>query len=59
MAASVWTVGGAADNLGERVYENNCKSCHGPEGPCARGPKLVSFKWSDEEALALITASVV
>jgi mono/diheme cytochrome c family protein len=54
MSVCTWTIGRAADDPGERVYEGNCKRCHGPEGRGARGPSLVPFNWSYEKALDLI-----
>ena len=55
MALSTWTVGRAADDRGERLYDSNCRRCHGAEGRGTRAaPSLVPFNWSDDEALDLI-----
>ena len=56
LVISIWpcTIGTAADDTGQRVYEARCGDCHGPAGRGAEGPKLVPFKWSDQEALELI-----
>ena len=54
MSVGTWTIGRAAEDPGERVYDCNCKRCHGPEGRGARGPTLVPFNWSYEKALDLI-----
>ena len=55
IASSMWTVGRAADQPGERVYDQHCKRCHGTEGRgTSQAPSLVPFKWSDEAALDLI-----
>jgi mono/diheme cytochrome c family protein len=54
MAVCAWTAGSATENPGERVYEANCRRCHGQEGRGAVAPSLIPFDWSDEEALDLI-----
>jgi mono/diheme cytochrome c family protein len=58
VALAMWvcilTIGQAADNTGERVYNSNCQRCHGPSGEGAKAPSLVPFKWSYERALELI-----
>ena len=55
MAVCTWTVGRAAEDPGERVYDGRCRPCHGPEGRgTAQGPSLIPFDWSYEEALELI-----
>ena len=54
MAVCTWDVGRAAEDPGEGVYDGNCRQCHGPEGRGAKGPSLIPFDWSDEEALDLI-----
>jgi mono/diheme cytochrome c family protein len=55
MAVCTWTVGRAADEAGERVYEGNCRRCHGPEGRgTTQAPSLIPFDWSYTEALELI-----
>ena len=58
MAVCTWTVGRAAEDPGERVYDGNCRTCHGPEGRGAVGPPLIPFDWSYEEALELIRRPV-
>ena len=54
MAVRTWAVGRAAEDPGERLYDGNCRRCHGPEGRGAVGPSLIPFDWSYEEALELI-----
>ena len=54
MAIGTWTNGRAADEPGQRVYDNTCRQCHGPEGRGGKGPRLVPFAWSYERALDLI-----
>jgi len=55
MAVCTWTVGRAADDSGQRVYDGNCRRCHGPEGRGAtQAPSLIPFDWSYAEALELI-----
>jgi mono/diheme cytochrome c family protein len=51
MAVCTWTIGQAAEEPGQGVYDRNCRRCHGPEGRGSQGPKLVPFNWSDEEAV--------
>jgi mono/diheme cytochrome c family protein len=56
MTVCTRTVGRAADDSGERLYDAHCSKCHGPEGR-GRGnvaPSLIPFDWSYEEALELI-----
>src|SRR5262245_52962851 len=55
IVASTWTVGSAADDPGQRVYEDKCSRCHGPEGRGrGKAPSLVPFEWSYERALKLV-----
>ena len=55
MAFSTWTVGRAADDSGEHLYDQHCKRCHGEEGRgTTQAPSLVPFDWTYEEALKLI-----
>ena len=55
MALSTWTVGRAADDRGERLYEGSCRRCHGAEGRGTQAaPSLIPFNWSYDEALDLI-----
>jgi mono/diheme cytochrome c family protein len=54
MAVCTWTIGRAAEEPGQRVYDGNCKRCHGAEGRGAQGPNLIPFTWSYEKALDLI-----
>ena len=58
IAASTWTVGSAATGAGQPVYEKECSKCHGVEGRGAKGPRLVPFYWSDEQALELVRQPV-
>lgn len=54
-ALAMWTVGRAADDRGERLYEGHCRKCHGAEGRGTQAaPSLVPFNWSYDEALDLI-----
>jgi mono/diheme cytochrome c family protein len=48
------TVGRAAEDSGERLYDGNCRRCHGAEGRGAQAPSLIPFDWSYQEALELI-----
>src|SRR6476469_526554 len=55
MAISVLTVGRAADDPGEHLYDAHCARCHGDEGRGTRSaPSLVPFHWSYDEALELV-----
>lgn len=55
MALRTWTVARAADDAGERVYNQHCSHCHGTEGRgTTQAPSLIPFNWSYEEALELI-----
>jgi mono/diheme cytochrome c family protein len=54
IVACMWTVGRAAEDPGQRVYEEKCSRCHGAEGRGGIGPGLVPFQWSDERALKLV-----
>jgi mono/diheme cytochrome c family protein len=55
IALCTWTVGRAADDPGERVYDQHCRRCHGTEGRgTTQAPSLIPFDWSYEEALDLI-----
>jgi mono/diheme cytochrome c family protein len=54
MAVFSWTSGSAAEDAGQRVYDANCKQCHGAEGRGAKAPSLIPFDWSYAEALDLI-----
>ena len=54
MAAGLWTIRGAADEPGRRVYEDKCSRCHGAEGRGGTAPRLVPFQWSEQRALELI-----
>ena len=56
MSVCMSTIGRAADDAGQRLYEAKCSGCHGPAGRDGGAPKLVPFKWSDREALELIRA---
>jgi mono/diheme cytochrome c family protein len=55
IVASTWTVGSAADDPGQRVYEDKCSRCHGAEARgSGKAPQLVPFGWSYEQALKLV-----
>jgi mono/diheme cytochrome c family protein len=54
IAACLWTIGSAAEDPGQRVYEEKCSRCHGAEGRGAMAPSLVPFQWSYERALKLV-----
>ena len=54
IVASTWTVGGAGDEAGQRVFDAKCSRCHGAEGRGGIAPSLVPFLWSDERALKLV-----
>ena len=60
IAICVWTVGRAADDPGEPLYDRQCSTCHGPEGRGrgTKGPPLIPFEWSYEEARHLIRQPV-
>ena len=48
------TAGSAADDPGQRLYGDHCGQCHGVEGRGGKGPRLVPFAWSYEQALQLV-----
>lgn len=52
--ASLRVRGSAADEPGQRLYETRCSHCHGDEGRGGKGPRLVPFIWTYEQALELI-----
>jgi mono/diheme cytochrome c family protein len=55
IAVAAFSAPGAAAGPGERVYDGNCRRCHGPEGRgTTQAPSLIPFKWTYEEALELI-----
>jgi len=55
IAVAAFSAPGAAADPGERVYDGNCRRCHGPEGRgTTQAPSLIPFKWTYEEALELI-----
>ena len=52
---TAWTVGRAAADSGEGVYDSYCRRCHGNEGRgTSQAPSLIPFDWSYPEALELI-----
>ena len=54
-AVGAWTVRGAAEESGERLYDGHCRRCHGAEGRgTSQAPSLIPFDWSYAEALELI-----
>jgi mono/diheme cytochrome c family protein len=55
MVTCTLTVGRAADDSGERVYDGYCRRCHGAEGRgTSQAPSLIPFDWSYQEARELI-----
>jgi mono/diheme cytochrome c family protein len=54
MSVCTWTIGRAAEDPGQRVYDGKCSRCHGPEGRGAQGPNLIPFNWGYEKALEQI-----
>lgn len=56
MSVCTWTIGRAAEDPGQRVYDGKCSRCHGPEGRGrgTLGPNLIPFSWSYELALEQI-----
>jgi len=54
----VSTAGSGATEAGQPVYEKKCSSCHGAEGRGAKGPRLVPFYWTPEQALELVRQPV-
>src|SRR5262245_53432626 len=54
IATCLLTIGSAAAESGQRVYDEKCGQCHGAEGRGGKGPRLVPFLWSYEQALAQI-----
>jgi Cytochrome C oxidase, cbb3-type, subunit III len=51
MSVCTWTIGRAAEDPGQSVYDSNCSRCHRPEGRGAKGPALVPFRWTYDKAL--------
>jgi mono/diheme cytochrome c family protein len=51
IATCVWTLSSAAEQPGQHLYEEKCGQCHGAEGRGGKGPRLVPFDWSYEQAL--------
>src|SRR6476660_3782217 len=54
IATCTWTVGAAAEDSAQGLYESKCSQCHGAEGRGGKGPRLVPFEWSYEQALELV-----
>jgi len=54
MSVCTWAIAHAADDPGQRVYDGNCRRCHGPEGRGGQGPNLIPFNWTYEKALEQI-----
>lgn len=48
------TPGKAEEATGQALYEGHCSQCHGADGRGARGPRLVPFDWTYEQALEQI-----
>jgi mono/diheme cytochrome c family protein len=53
-ATAMWMNASAAEEPGQRLYQERCSQCHGAEGRGGKGPRLVPFDWSYETALELI-----
>ena len=53
-ATGMWMSGTAAEEPGQRLYEERCSQCHGAEGRGAKAPRLVPFNWSVGRAIELI-----
>lgn len=51
MVVLAWTIGSAAADPGQRVYDEKCSQCHGAEGRGGKGPRLVPFEWTYQQAL--------
>jgi mono/diheme cytochrome c family protein len=49
-----WTIVSAAADPGQRVYDEKCSQCHGAEGRGGKGPRLVPFEWTYQQALQQI-----
>ena len=50
-----WMIGSAAEEPGQRVFEDHCMPCHGAEGRGGgKGPRLIPFLWSYEKALEML-----
>ena len=50
-----WMIGSAAEEPGQRVFEDHCMQCHGAEGRGGgKGPRLIPFLWSYEQALEML-----
>ena len=54
IAGGMWAIARAADDRGQRLYQDRCSQCHGAEGRGGKGPRLVPFQWSYERALEMI-----
>ena len=54
MLGAVWTVGASQSAGGDRLYANNCQSCHGAKGRGGKAPDLVPVRRSYEETLHLV-----
>jgi len=58
-ATCMWTAGRAADDSGERLYEQHCRRSHGTEGRgTTQAPSLIPFDRSYDEALELVRRPV-
>lgn len=51
IATCLWTILSAAEEPGQRVYDDKCSQCHGAEGRGGKAPRLVPFEWSYEQVL--------
>jgi cytochrome c oxidase cbb3-type subunit III len=54
IVALAWTIGSIAAGAGQRVYDDKCSQCHGAEGRGGKGPRLVPFEWTYQQALQQI-----
>src|SRR5215510_13104330 len=55
LATGTSMIGRAAEEPGQRVFEDHCRQCHGTEGRGGgKGPRLIPFLWSYEKALEML-----
>jgi mono/diheme cytochrome c family protein len=53
MSICAWTIGSAAEDPGQKIYDASCKRCHAADGRGVngKGPTLMPFEWSYEQVL--------